>query len=232
MAAGGLEISGPDAKDCFGVKTPALSPGRYVMRWPSVWISAAQPAVEDAVTWVEVAPIVISALALVVAVVLGLRNRGTSKKALRLAERQEERRNSRIDLYINDSIEWKQTAARVVGIHAVVANPTDGPTSLVHAELHVTYDLGGTVTTIRIRAETSDPTGLPPGVASLELPARLDANDAVSGWLLFLLKDGLTGDRPVERYDLIARDVHGKEESVQLGVFREGPSDQAEQDEG
>lgn len=193
---------------------------------------AAQPTAEDAITWLDVAPIVISGLALVVAVIFGLRNRGTSKKALTLAERQEERRSSRIDIYINDSIEWRQAAARVVGVHAVVANPTDGATSLVHAELHLTYDLGGTVTTIRVRAEAAVPIGLPGEVVSLELPARLDANEAVSGWLLFLLKDGITGDRPIERYDLVARDVHGKEETIQLGVFREWPSGQAAQDDG
>lgn len=193
---------------------------------------AAQTTGEHAVAWLDVAPIVISGLALVVAVIFGLRNRGTSKKALNLAERQEERRSSRVDIYINDSIEWRRAGARVVGVHVVVANPTDGATSLVQAELHLTYDLGGTVTTIRVRAAATVPIELPGEVVSLELPARLDANDAVSGWLLFLLKDGITGDRPIERYDIVIRDLHGKEETVQLGVFREGPSGEAAQDDG
>lgn len=192
----------------------------------------AQTSAEDAVTWLDIAPIVISGLALVVTVIFGLRNRGTSKKALNLAERQEERRSSRIDPYVNDSMEWRQTAARVVGVHVVVANPTDAATSLVQAELHLTYDLGGTLTMVRVRAEAAAPENLPTEVAPLALPARLDANDATSGWLLFVLKDGITGGMPIERYDLVTRDVHGKEESIQLGVFREGPSGEAAQDDG
>ncbi|MGD9796870.1 MAG: hypothetical protein AB7V15_02015 [Acidimicrobiia bacterium] len=180
----------------------------------------------------DIAPIVIAALALLVSVVFGLRNRGTSKKALALAERQEARRESRVDVYINDSMAWRHDEGRCVGVNVVLANPADSPTSIVHAELHLTYDVRGTLATVRVRASSPSPAStVPAEVANLELPVRLDANGAVSGWFVFPLPDGLTDGRPVERYDFVTRDVHGKEETIQLGIYREHSHGEAPQDD-
>lgn len=204
--------------------------------WHAVLTAAvvAQPAPSgpgDAATWVDIAPIVIAAFALLVSVVLGLRNRGTSKKALALAERQEARRESRVDVYVNDSMAWGHDEGRSVGVNVVLANPTDAPTSVVRSELHVTYDVQGTMTTVRVHPSGSSPSStVPAEVVSLDLPVRLDANGAVSGWFVFLLREGLTGGRPVERYDFVTRDVHGKEQTVQLGIFRKNSRGETPQD--
>jgi hypothetical protein len=188
-------------------------------------VLALQPADTsvDPASWLDYAPIVIAALSLAVTLVLGLWNRGTAKRALELSERQEDRRDSRVDLHMNDSVSWRSSAAdRLLGFHLMIANPTDRSSSLVSAELHLTYGLNGVVTTVKV-PHVSDATAItaPAGVVPIELPARLDANDAVSGWFLFLVEEGLTGGAPVDRYDVIVRDVHGFEATVQVTLFRE-----------
>lgn len=194
---------------------------------PPIGGASAEP-----VTWVDVAPIVIAGLALVVSVVMGTLNRSSAKKALALSERQEARRASRIDVYVNEPVSWSLASGRLAGVNVVVTNPTDGTTSLIEAELHLTYDVASSLTTVRIPVSPDAvPSGLAAELVSLELPLRLDANAAESGWLAFALPDGLTGGQPVERYDLVTKDVQGKETSVQLGFFRDGGNGEATQDE-
>lgn len=180
-------------------------------------------------SWLDYVPIVIATLALLVSLVLGLRNRGTAKRALQLSERQEARRDSAIDLYLNESVSWRQSAwgHRLVGLHILATNPTDRASSLVRAELRLTYAVDGVVTTIKV-PHASDPTMTvsPIGVTPMDLPAALDANSAVSGWLLFRLEDGLADGRPIDRYDVAVRDVHGIEETMQMTVLREVRDDE------
>jgi len=94
----------------------------------------------------------------------------------------------------------------------------------VEAELHLTYDLDGVLTTLKILRAREEAAAL--AVEPMEFPVRLDANDAASGWALFHIKNGLTGDRPIDRYDIVVRNVHGIEESVQASVFREISDDE------
>lgn len=205
---------------------PTLS-GVLLLASPPVGAASTEP-----VTWVDIAPIVIAGLALVLSVVMGTLNRSTAKKALRLSERQEGRRASRIDVYVNEQVSWSLKSGRLAGVNVVVTNPTDGTTSLVGAELHLTYEVGSSLTTVRVPASPGAvPSSLAPQVVSLELPLRLDANAAKSGWLVFALPEGLTGGHPIERYDLVTKDVQGKEASVQLGFFRDGGNGEAAQDE-
>lgn len=68
---------------------------------------------------------------------------------------------------------------------------------------------------------------LPEGTRALDVPIALAANHAVSGWFLFAVNDALTAGSPVDRYDLVIRDVHGVITSLQVTVFRQVLDEQA-----
>lgn len=185
---------------------------------------------EEAVTtlsWLDYASFVVAALSLLVSVALGLRNRSTAKRALEISEREEARREARLGLYLNESMSWRHSkdAYRLLGFHLLITNPTDRPTSIVSAELHLTYSVNGVVTTVKVQHEPCIilPGGGKAGV--IEVSARLEANAAISDWLLFKVADGLTKDRPVDRYDVVIRDINGIVQSVQVTIFLEVPVD-------
>ena len=69
---------------------------------------------------------------------------------------------------------------------------------------------------------------LPDGTRAFDVPVALAANHAVSGWFLFAVNDDLTAGAPVDRYDLVVRDVHGVIESLQVTVFRQVLHEQAD----
>jgi hypothetical protein len=168
--------------------------------------------------------VVIAGLSLVISLVLGVRNRGTAKRALALSEAQEARRAAKVELHVNEALSWRRRSEgdRLLGFHLLVTNPTDRQNSLVDAELHLTYGLNGVLTTVKV-PHLTNATGitLPTEVDLIEMPTRLDANQAVSGWFVFRITDGLTLNRPIDRYDVIIRDVHGIDETVQVSLFRE-----------
>jgi hypothetical protein len=193
--------------------------------------TAAQAAAEshDAASWLSYAAVAVAALSVAVSLVLGRSNRATAKRALALSERQEARRDTRIDLYLNESVSWRGRPGsnRVLGFHILISNPTDRANSLVDAELHLTYDLAGVVTTLKV-GHTDASVPPPAGVSPLSLPTRLDANEATSGWLFFQVSQALAGDREIDRYDLVLRDIHGLEETRQVTIFREAADEQTD----
>ncbi len=195
----------------------------------SVLLEANAP-VTDPISWPDYAAVGIAALSLIVSLVLGVRNRGTAKRALKLSEEQEARRSPRLAIHVNDSVSWRRALAgeRLLGFHLLVSNPTDRPSSLLKAELHLTYAVDSIMTTIKLpHTSYSLQVGLPSAVVPIELPAPLGANDAVSGWFLFRVAEGLTGGRPVDRYDIVIRDIHDIVETLQVTVFREVPDVEA-----
>jgi hypothetical protein len=178
--------------------------------------------------WPSYVALGIAALSLVATVVVGFANRSTARQALALSERQEARRNLTIDVYVNDSRSWRaeNQDGRFIGIHVTAANPGDNPNSIVAAELHLTYELSGQVMTLKVR-HTGESSSLPGRIAPISLPARLGANAALNGWLVFELAEVLTARLAIDRYDLVVRDVHGIEESVQVTIFPELSGEQA-----
>jgi hypothetical protein len=187
------------------------------------WATSLQQAVSrDAdgwQMWTAVASAVIAAFALLVS----FSNRGTAKKALELAERQEERRIARLDLSLIDEISWRpvEGKCRWIGVRVLAVNPTDRDGSLVAADLHVTYTLAsgdGVVVKVPHGAAGVKP---PEGITALEIPTRLQANGAVTGWLMFKLDDALLADRAIERYDVVIHDSRGPVATAQAWALRE-----------
>ena len=184
---------------------------------------AAQSA-EPRVAWPEYVAVAIAGVSLVGTIAFGLANRATARRALQISERQEARHQSVLGLYLIEPVAWSHSelAERILGFHVLVSNPTDRPTSVVSAELHLTYSVGGVLTTVKVPAVGEAHSDLVPAdLASIELPGRVDANDALAGWLLFRISPELIGGAAVERHELVIRDVHGIEERLQVAVFRE-----------
>jgi hypothetical protein len=183
----------------------------------------------EGILWTDYAPILAAAVSLIVSVTLGVLNRRTAKRALEISERQEARRDSSLSLHLNESVSWRSQSRgeRLLGFHVIATNPTDRPTSLVASELRLTYTVDGILTTVKVpSASDVGSTSLPASIVPLEIPTRVDANDAVIGWFLFRIDDQLTNGRIVERYDFVLREVHGIEETLQVTVFREVADDE------
>jgi hypothetical protein len=184
----------------------------------------------DSVSVLDYAAIGIAAVSLVVTLVVGLLNRATAKRALGLAARQEARREARLELHVEESRSWRRPtdAARVLGFRIVVRNPTDRGNSVVGADVHLTYRADEATTTVKVPcARDVSALDVPEHVGPINLAARVDANDALSGWLIFVVPNGLTHRRAIEYYEVVVRDVHGTEEAFQLTWLQEASDDEA-----
>ncbi len=189
------------------------------MQYSTLLQQAASQSTDGWRLWAPVASTIIAAFALLVA----FSNRRTARKALKLSEGQEERRGARLDLSLIDGISWRPAggSCRWIGMQVLAVNPTDRDGSLVAADLHVTYTLeSGDGIVIKVPHGVAGVT-LPGGITALDIPTRLQANGAVSGWLMFKLDDALIADRAIERYDAVIRDSRGPVETVQAWGLRE-----------
>lgn len=203
------------------VAIPSSTPAAYC--FPA--IAGAQPTAH-APEWLAYASTGVAALSLLVAIVLGLHARATAGAALEISRRQEARRESRLDLYVNDTASWRTAGGsdRLLGVNLLLTNPSDRETSLTAAEMRMTYAVDGRLATVIIPSSVKPPQELRPGeLVPLTLPLRLGANEATSGWLAFFVPAAITVGRAIERYDICVRDLHGVEQSRQLTVFREAP---------
>ena len=159
-------------------------------------------AEDGARNWLVWLPVVSTGIALVA---LGLTNanRKTAKRALALAEGQEQRRKARLDLSQEEAVWWRPITGghRVIGIRVLAVNPTDRDGTLLRADLHVTYtSKTGSVMTVKIPHNES--VDGPSGISPMRIPKHLPANGAEKGWLLFKIDDDLIrGD--IERYDAV-----------------------------
>lgn len=178
----------------------------------------------DPPSWVIYASLGIAAASACIALAVGAANRRVAKRALDLSARQEARRESRVDVYLSSSTSWRRHSHhdRLLGVQLLVSNPTDRATSIVTAELHLTYTVDGILTTVKVPpVAPGDELEFPGDLLPTALPIRLEPNDAASGLFIFQITDELTRDREIERYDVYVRDVHGVEESRQITIFYE-----------
>ncbi|MDG4760496.1 hypothetical protein [Micromonospora sp. WMMD710] len=170
-----------------------------------------------------------SAAVALLALLVTLSNRNTSRRALALSLQQEERRAARLDVTLADSASWRRSgASRWVGIKILAVNPTDRDATIVGAEMHVAYTLPtGYAMTVKVGHRTTGD-GFPVDVAALDLPVRLPSNGAVAGWLTFELPvDLFPRGAGIQRYDAVLQDSRGITVTVSASVLREVDHDQA-----
>jgi hypothetical protein len=178
------------------------------------------PTTED---WASVG---IAAGALVIAFGFGISNRRTARRALALSERQEGRRQSRLDLQSINALAWTRDHGRdrILGVDLVVANPTDVGNSIVETELRITYSTNGVLTTVKVPCTPLQRLSPPvPPIETVDLPARLEPHGAAAGWFTFHVPEPLLGGRRIEGYEIVVVDVHGIEATRKLAIFPEVP---------
>ena len=146
-----------------------------------------------------------------------------ARQALQISRQQAAGNEPKFGMRLNESVALRSSTAgaRVLAFHVVVTNSSDQPTSVISADLHITYTVDGHITVVRVPHDENIETQSPMGGVTFALPVSLDPHGATSGWFRFLVSDQLTGGRPVERYDMVVRDVHDLSQSVQVTVFRE-----------
>ena len=169
--------------------------------------------------WVAIG---VSAGSLLVASVTGWFGVRFSRRALRLSERQEARQNLQPDLYLNTSRAWRTDSGRVLAALVRVSNPSERGTSIVAADLRLSYYADDTLVVIKVPHNQAAGIGLLPSDSDVcSLPRDIPGRSATVNWLCFSVQDALTGGRPVDRYELDLRDVSGSSLTLQVGLFTE-----------
>jgi hypothetical protein len=159
-----------------------------------------------------------------IALVLSVINARTSRRALRLSEQQEARRKPSLAVYLQEGFvsPSPQRDARIYALLLSVSNKSDNNNSVAEATLHLTYSKPKTMEfTVKFVA-TMDV--LPPfqrNQASLPIPTRIDAHQAISGWYYFCVGDLILNGARVERTIIVLRDTHGNEIAAEPLILRE-----------
>jgi hypothetical protein len=178
----------------------------------------------------------ISALALLVSIcsaVISWRSARNAARALAISQRQEERRQPQLGIHLFNGYRRLVPKRQLFGFLVSVSNPTDIDNSIVRAELQVTYLLEGDAKAVcriqhnpTLREDTVD-NALPPNVFAL--PARIDAHQTVSGWLLFSLDNDVFRKATIDAHSLILEDTHGVSTNTDSIMVREW-SDETQKD--
>ncbi|MGW7046787.1 hypothetical protein ACWGDT_29650 [Streptomyces avermitilis] len=127
----------------------------------------------------------------------------TAKKNLRIAMKQEERRN------VQPQVQLLQSRRRVLGdaerysylIH--IANPADSGHFIARAELSVNYrSRDGVVLAIKIPTERviEEEVKYLGEDSSLQIPVNVSSRQAIEGWIHFKLAENLISGHGVDRY--------------------------------
>ncbi|TCB91603.1 hypothetical protein E0H26_25275 [Micromonospora zingiberis] len=189
-----------------------------------VMLCATPPATPGGAGWQEWIP-ACSALIAAAALIVSILNRRTANKALRLSLAQEDRRIARLDLQLMEQISFRPRGAdyRWVLAQVLIINRSDRDGSIVKAELRVGYltNAGARLDVHLPHASLRESDPIKPDVESIKLPALIKANDAISGWLSFKVKNELTNDRRVEEYLVLVHDSRGPVESSPIWAMRE-----------
>ena len=174
-------------------------------------------------TWSPAVSVMLATGSLLVA----LSSRRTSRKALRLSERQETRREPRLDLTLNEAISVRASrqGKRTICADLLAVNPTDRDGSVLTADLHVCYRTSAGVAFVVKVAHDSSGVGIPKFVSPMELPLRLPANDGRRVWAVFQLGDDLLGGGAVDGYEIVLHDARGVRSSVSPWILKDMTDD-------
>jgi hypothetical protein len=103
-------------------------------------------------------------------------------------------------------------ARQLFGFLVSLSNPTDINNSVPRAELQVTYLIGDVKAVCRIQHDSELAHNAIQNAGSatvLTLPARVDAHQTITGWLLFALDNDLIHKGTIDAHSLLLEDTHG-----------------------
>jgi hypothetical protein len=164
---------------------------------------------------------VVTAGAAFVAIAISLFSLSYARRALVLAEHQEERRKPNLAAHLIDSnfVEI-ENGDRIYAVSLSVRNPSDSDNAISNLELHIQYGLdGGLGVIVKIpsilRVANSEDKR-----TCLVVPTRISAHNTVSGWSDFLVPAGVRDGRIIEAFELVITDSHQVDLMVDVLVVK------------
>ncbi|MBJ6750974.1 hypothetical protein [Geomonas anaerohicana] len=145
-------------------------------------------------------------------------------KALRISERQEERRKPLLVPYLQDGYIRREGESIFYAFLLSVSNPTDSDNAVAVADLHITYITKGNVLmTIKVPWYNKGAKGFHDENISISftIPQRLDAHQTVTGWLFFQVEKLLIRGYTIEEYRIVLTDSHGMRAQLEPILIRE-----------
>jgi hypothetical protein len=175
----------------------------------------------SAQTWAAAA----SALAAWTALALSIFNLRTSRLALRISEAQESRRKPSIASYLQDAFitVGAKPNSRVYAVLVSLSNKSDNDNGIASAALYLTYARKeGIEFTIKVSPENMVPNIFSDKSAKhLQVPFRIDAHQAISGWAFFAVEDAILEDTSIRATRFAFTDTHENETVVEPLNVRE-----------
>ena len=173
-------------------------------------------------TWISI----VAALAACRAAVASWWSSRISRRALILAEGQEERRRPKLVLYFMEGyvrIVEAPERQRFYAFLLSVSNPSDINNSVAYLDLHLTYltprQLRMTVK-VPSRASIAERFG-DDRTSALSPPFSVNAHQTTAGWTYFRVDKDLLSDTIVDGYRVVATDSHGVQSGVEAVIVRE-----------
>jgi hypothetical protein len=150
----------------------------------------------------------------------------TSRRAIRITERQEERREPLLipELRNGHFRTNPDGSARLYAFLIAVSNRSDTDNAIAHLELRLTYAVReGVDVTVKLPADTALPKGASQGAETrLAVPSSIGAHQTVSGWCFFRVERSIL-ERPntIQRYLIAVIDSHGIEATLEPIIVQE-----------
>jgi hypothetical protein len=159
------------------------------------------------------------------ALVLSFLSIGMSRKALRLQERQEDRRKPSLTPYLSDGFVRvaSEGSSRLYAFLLSVSNGSDSDNTVAEVDLRLTYTTPASVQmTVKVRSNAEIGGAFVGGSGPpLVTPGRVDAHQTVSGWCFFRVEEAVLEGSRIERYVVALLDSHGSEVTVEPKIVRE-----------
>ena len=173
--------------------------------------------------WTEAASAVATSLALFVSMLSLL----VSYFALKIARRQEDRKNPALRVSLLDSYVQFLCAqkGRAYAFLISVSNLSDADNALARVDLRLSYTASEDepLITVLVPANRARKQAFS-GVADfplLQAPSRIDAYQTLTGWCIFEAPQAILNGRAIDRQAVVLTDSHGNEESIEAIVIRE-----------
>ncbi|WP_041366649.1 hypothetical protein [Methylophaga frappieri] len=165
-----------------------------------------------------------AAVAAWIAALFAFRSYRVSKRALELAELQNDSLRSNISAYLADSFRAYNSALRegkyIFSI--AYANKSEASDSITEISLETFYvnskdRVGHLISAHEENAEK----WLSGGAKPASLPIVIQPRSSVTGWFVFGIPPIAEGSKRVEKYRVVARNANGEEVSVESYILRE-----------
>lgn len=163
---------------------------------------------------IPTASLVLAACALVISLV----NARTAKKALAVADAQEQRRNAAVRCQVEDMVGWVRDGQRYAAVKVLLTNASDRDGSVTRVSFDVHY--AGQPPMILQLSPTADALFETLEGDRLVLPLNLSANSSALGWVAFRI-DATSAGRRVDDYELAVTDSRGPVARTTVWPLRE-----------